>query len=280
MHARRRARVRMHILTLCALSRSFRTAISQGIGCGDDAYSYAYDGERQRKWHGGVRVRACSCRCCCCVVCVWHAQQHVVFVCVVQSWQNYGSKWKSGDVITCTLDLDAGCVMRAIARVLALTIAHVATWRTTSTAPRWASRSPTSSRCRARDGTRRRRSMRLCVIVCACARMCMLTFVRASQIVVNLGMSPFKHAVPAFIGVNDIVRTSVVAVRVCIRCRHVRVAQSVQFKSEAAAFRRQTLLTDAFVTIRRVGEASATTSTLAARFQRAKVLVCTCARVS
>lgn len=48
---------------------------------GDDDQSWAYDGLRERRWHKG--------------------------------WAEYGRKWKDGDVVSCTLDLDSTPVSMA-----------------------------------------------------------------------------------------------------------------------------------------------------------------------
>lgn len=49
---------------------------SKGIGAGDDQHSWSYDGARQKKWHKS-------------------------------SYETYGKKWQRGDIIGCSLDIDA-----------------------------------------------------------------------------------------------------------------------------------------------------------------------------
>ncbi|TMW58661.1 hypothetical protein Poli38472_010220 [Pythium oligandrum] len=58
---------------------AFCGAADRGDGVGDGAHSWAYDGWRQQKWHGQS-----------------------------SSW---GSKWKQGDVIGCSIDVDAGTII-------------------------------------------------------------------------------------------------------------------------------------------------------------------------
>lgn len=54
---------------------SFRAIADEGKGCGDDAHSWGYDGMRRLKWHNNIK-------------------------------EQYGRRWKAGDVISLAVNLE------------------------------------------------------------------------------------------------------------------------------------------------------------------------------